>query len=452
MPAETDQNATHDASTSIVCPECGIRHGATLASCPWCGRAHETDAVPVAGESSVAVEALSVEEDSLQVVVDDSGVAAAPRIPAPVSAAADTGAPNEPGAPPATPPAPPPVTSPAAAAAAARAAAARAPVARSEEAEGDDTAVETVDPASGAAVEAGVAGESTAVLPKPAPSSMPPTNTGELRTIISPPPRWQRIVGTVGIGALLLVTGALIAEFAPLGSLTRGLLGASGGSGTVPTTSTSIAPTTTLPPPPPTTTTAAPSTTTTSEPPASTTTTTEAVLTGVGDPIPIQNLRLGVDSIGPLGIGEEAVEIVGRLVATFGQPIEDSGLIVSDGQLGTCEGDVVRFVRWGSLTVIIEEGVAGEQRMDAYRVDIRNSEAGDPTRDLATISGFRPGQSLGDLRATYDSFTIEITEREGSSAFELLRSQDGRLLLWGPVAGAADDATVYGIYSPDACR
>ncbi len=171
----------------------------------------------------------------------------------------------------------------------------------------------------------------------------------------------------------------------------------------------------------------------------------------VGEPIPISELTMSSNDIGPLDFGDAGNDVLGRLVATFGQPTDDTGFIVGDGSLGECPGDSIRVVRWGPLN-IVTRGEASNHVFASYRMDLRYGGITSPTTDMATLSGLRVGQTVGELEDVYQEFTIEyIVDQDVGQTFELRSSPTGALLLWGPVDSNAPGSLVTGIYSPDPC-
>ncbi len=174
-------------------------------------------------------------------------------------------------------------------------------------------------------------------------------------------------------------------------------------------------------------------------------------ITAIGDPIPISDLTMTSDDIGPLDFGSDGDEVLGRLVATFGQPTDDTGFIVGSGSFGECPGWSIRVVRWGPLNIVVR-GEPGDSAFVSYRLDLRYGGVSSPTRDLATLSGLRVMDTVAELTATYASFFIEyVVEEDVGLTFQLKLSQNEEVLLWGPVDSQAPDALVTGIYSPDAC-
>ncbi len=246
----------------------------------------------------------------------------------------------------------------------------------------------------------------------------------------------------------LLAVGALLAEFAPLGPLARG----GDGVGATEPAPDPPAPLVTTPPadvtaPPA----AAPAPT--EAPP--TTTAPAPTVPAFGEPIPIRELTLAVDGIGPLQIGSDGNEVFGRLVATFGQPHELIGPEVSDGDFGTCPGEQIRVARFGTLAAINVVDDTGREAFAGYVVDLDlHGDGPDPAADLRTISGLRAGDTVGDLARIYAHMDVAVFEGPDELLFELRRPSDGVLLLTGPVTGqrADDDANIVrGIASPAVC-
>ncbi|MGB5433887.1 MAG: hypothetical protein WBO21_12825 [Acidimicrobiia bacterium] len=186
------------------------------------------------------------------------------------------------------------------------------------------------------------------------------------------------------------------------------------------------------------TTTAAPSTTTTS-----TTIPGPASIEPVGNAIPMSSLTLKAGGIGPLVIGDAAPDALGRLVASLGRP-EEVG--VAGAEMGLCEGDEGRFVRWAGLTVVVTGTLA-----DGVFAGYRFEEQAVPTMhlDLATPSGLRVGDPLSSLNEVYAAYQIDYVSDGGTDLFRL--SDEEGLLLWGPVSSIEDSGRVEGIHSPDAC-
>lgn len=212
------------------------------------------------------------------------------------------------------------------------------------------------------------------------------------------------------------------------------------------TTSSAVPPTTTPPG------TTAPITGSTTQLTSTTTSTTTTIppIEPAGDPIAVDDLGLAANAIGPLQFGDPAGDVLGRLVASLGDPDADTGPITSSGELGTCAGDPIRIVQWGPLSAV----VTGEPAVfSSYRLDVAAGGLDSPAAQLATLSGLQAGDDVATLESVYESFTISYVEDRDleSLIFELRRQADDRLLLWGPISSAASDGVVIGIFSPDSC-
>lgn len=192
--------------------------------------------------------------------------------------------------------------------------------------------------------------------------------------------------------------------------------------------------------------------------PTSTTTTTIAAQVefdpyeAVGEPIDLADLTMVVGGIGPLEFGTPASDAVGRLVASLGEPNEDTGPRQSTGAFGVCVGETERIVRWGPLAAIVtvENGV---ETFNGYRVDISyQGAASHPAADIATLSGLRVADAVSQLERIYgDSFEInyEVDAALGET-FRLIGNSG--LLLWGPVTSSESSGSVIGIYATDVCE
>ncbi|GMQ85276.1 MAG: hypothetical protein BMS9Abin07_0842 [Acidimicrobiia bacterium] len=211
-----------------------------------------------------------------------------------------------------------------------------------------------------------------------------------------------------------------------------------------------------------TTTTAPGGTTTTTEPGPSTTTTSPLPPSDpyppVGEPIPVGQMKLMTDrvrvqsaEIPDLAFGDVADLVVGALTASFGDPDEDNGWQVSTGEWGVCVGDLERVVRFGPFAAIVTM-VDDADVFNGYRQDVGFGDLGSPASQLETLSGLRAGDTVGDLKRIYASQTVEFaTDATGGEVFELRGAESNDLILWGPVAGQADEDPVIGIYAPDLC-
>jgi hypothetical protein len=214
------------------------------------------------------------------------------------------------------------------------------------------------------------------------------------------------------------------------------------------TSSTEPAPTTTVA------TTTTSTTTTTLAPAASTTILPTEPIQAVGNPLEIDDLRMASNGLGfDVTIGRPMAEALGRLVASLGPPDEDSGVIVTDGRFGACPGDTVRLVRWGPLMTISTVDADGSSTFAGYRLDLSLGGLESRASTLSTLSGLRANDTVADLNAIYDDFTVEIFDEPGAGLFyEILPEGEDRVLLRGPVTSADDEGIITGIWAPDACQ
>lgn len=220
---------------------------------------------------------------------------------------------------------------------------------------------------------------------------------------------------------------------------------------------------------PPETTEAAPDTTqpeaTTTEPADTdedTTSTTTTVAPGdfdpyvaVGDPLPIEDLKLEVGGIGPIRLGAPASEAVGQLIATLGEPTSDTGPIPGSDEFGAdCRDTQMRIVKFGALAAVVIVDANGEETFGGYRLDLTyDGAATSASAEIETLSGLKLGYSVVDLRRIYDGFDINlVNDPELGRIFELRSGNTGNLLLWGPVTDSGNEGTdqIMGIYSVDA--
>ena len=210
------------------------------------------------------------------------------------------------------------------------------------------------------------------------------------------------------------------------------------------------------------TTTSAPDGSTTTAPPTSTTTTIALPpaepYPPLGPQIPVEKLKLMTDrirvqddNITDLAFGDSAVEAVGALTASFGDPDEDTGWQVSTGSWGVCVGDLERIVRFGPFAAVITIEDDGDT-FNGYRQDVQFGDLGSPASQLETLSGLRAGDTVGDLQSIYADLTVELLSDPDAGPFFELRGPDSNdLILWGPIGGQAATDPMLGIYAPDFC-
>jgi len=162
-------------------------------------------------------------------------------------------------------------------------------------------------------------------------------------------------------------------------------------------------------------------------------------------------VRVQADDIPDLAFGNAADLVIGALTASFGNPDEDNGWQVSTGEWGVCVGDLERVVRFGPFAAIVTM-VDGADVFNGYRQDVGFGDLGSPASQLETLSGLRAGDTVGDLQRIYANQTVEFgTDAGVGEVFELRGAESNDLILWGPVAGQADEDPVIGVYAPDLC-
>lgn len=174
--------------------------------------------------------------------------------------------------------------------------------------------------------------------------------------------------------------------------------------------------------------------------------TTTLYVAPIGEPTPIDALRLTIYGIGDLRIGDPQDEVAGRLTATFGQPDSDSPVEPGTAHPGACPGSASRVLRWGILEITVSKGV-----FSGYRLDSSLGSADSPTADLRTASGLRVGATVSTLKTIYQSYSVVIAERPGYGASFSLQRSNGEELLWGPLTSADLSGVILGIYSPAGC-
>jgi len=158
----------------------------------------------------------------------------------------------------------------------------------------------------------------------------------------------------------------------------------------------------------------------------------------VGDPVPVNQLTLRAEGIGPLDFGGSITNTAGSLVASLGEA-------VASGIDGLCPDDEAYWLQWGDLLAIFSGYDA-----DATFVSYRYADL-DPDGDLglATLSGLELWDTDTDPTSIYAAYTITFEVIDGKDHFRLI--DGGDLLLWGPVSSTDSSGIVEGIYSPSSC-
>ena len=218
------------------------------------------------------------------------------------------------------------------------------------------------------------------------------------------------------------------------------------------TSDSTLVPTTAIPPSsanttattqPETTTTLPETTTTTSEPATTTTTTTSTT-------VPVTTMTLRADGVDGWYFGDGASEVLDGLMATLGEPDEDTGWVDQQEEYGICIGSEVRFVRWESFQGFFTDGPSdwgpsGFRHFASYTQSV--SFAGDEVA-ARTADGLALGSPVGDIRALYGQDSVFDDPLYGPV---FLYDPPGAAQQWGSVSGLAADDTISSIVGGFAC-
>lgn len=162
-------------------------------------------------------------------------------------------------------------------------------------------------------------------------------------------------------------------------------------------------------------------------------------------------MRVNDNDIPDIVFGTDAATAIGRYVAAFGNPSEDTGWQVSTGQYGVCAGDLERVVIFGPYAAIVTKP-GGAEIYNGYRNDLSYGNPDNPAAGLETLSGLRIGDTVADLRSIYGGEDLTFgTDAALGDIYEVRGSTTGTLLLWGPTQGQEDDDRITGIYAEDVC-
>lgn len=180
----------------------------------------------------------------------------------------------------------------------------------------------------------------------------------------------------------------------------------------------------------------------------------------VDPPIPVEKMKMMTDgmrvndnNIPDIVFGADAETAIGRFVASFGEPTNDTGWQVSTGGSGVCVDDPERIVTFGTYAAIVTKP-GGQEIYNGYRQDL--TFADDITHaaaELETLSGLRVGDTVETLQDIYSGQKVSFSVDPKLGDVYLVESgSSGALLLWGPVEGEDPSDRVVGIYAPDICN
>jgi hypothetical protein len=142
---------------------------------------------------------------------------------------------------------------------------------------------------------------------------------------------------------------------------------------------------------------------------------------------PLATLVLGEDGLGDILVGFPPEVVTQDISALYGSPDHDSGWIVAEPNIyGTCPGQAMRAVGWGSLVVIFvneTQDPLGERFYTyTYGYDYAENVGGVDPRGLglATEAGVGIGSTVAELESAYvDRVTITGDSTLDVWSFEL---------------------------------
>ncbi|MEZ5175371.1 MAG: hypothetical protein R2823_04115 [Acidimicrobiia bacterium] len=176
----------------------------------------------------------------------------------------------------------------------------------------------------------------------------------------------------------------------------------------------------------------------------------------VDPPIPAEDLKMKTDGlrvndndIPDIVFGTDADVAIGRLVASFGDPV-DTGWQTSTDQWGVCAGDLERILTFETFAAIVTK-TGGQEIFNGYRNDLNYGDIQSPPSEIATLSGLKIGDTVGDLQDIYSGEVVTFGTNPKLGSTFTVTSSSGTVLLWGPVQGEDPDDRVIGIYAPDVC-
>jgi hypothetical protein len=172
---------------------------------------------------------------------------------------------------------------------------------------------------------------------------------------------------------------------------------------------------------------------------------------------PIGELVLETDGVEALetfvSFGANDEGAIAAVTASLGPNTRDTGWIDSFSEFGTCPGDDVRGVEWGSFTMLFTHAdtafeTGGEPHFFSYYY-------GEPAQpDFATPDMIEIGSTVAELKAAYDGpdFYFGEFEFDPSLGFWKYKQDfDAQTLLSGITTGFSDDDTVTSIQGGIGC-
>ena len=140
---------------------------------------------------------------------------------------------------------------------------------------------------------------------------------------------------------------------------------------------------------------------------------TDVAATTTTDVAPLASLELAQDGLGDVLFGLDPETVVTDISALFGAPDHDSSWITSEPNIyGTCPGELMRAIGWGSLvTIFIDDGeseLGGFFYTYTYGYDYSENAGGIDPRglNLETAGGLGLGASVADAERALGDLTI----------------------------------------------
>lgn len=171
---------------------------------------------------------------------------------------------------------------------------------------------------------------------------------------------------------------------------------------------------------------------------ATTTTTTTA-------PAPLVQIELTADGLGDVMFGIDPATVIAEISARFGGADFDSDWMPAESNVyGSCPGETMRAVAWGSLTTIFVDDDSSELGgwfyTYTYGYDYAENEGGIDPRglNLRTDRGIGLGSTVADLRAAYGQQVII----DGDAALDVWSFVVDGEGMRGLLSGSQDDAVV----------
>ncbi len=162
-------------------------------------------------------------------------------------------------------------------------------------------------------------------------------------------------------------------------------------------------------------------------------------------------LRVNDNDIPDIDFGMDAATAIGRLVASFGDPV-DTGWQTSTGQYGVCAGDLERVLTFGTFAAIVTKN-GGQEIFNGFRNDTTFGDITSDPAKITTLSGLALTDTVRELKTIYADQVVSFsTDPKLEEIYEVRSASSDTVLLWGPVAGQDDDDKVIGIYAPDVCN